>query len=369
MTKNKFNTLLATTAVLALSACGGSGTSDGSALNPTSPPPINGGAAEQELPDINENLPAILPQAKKVVAIPESATIEEIAVILQELSADDQVKIKVSDLSSIAEELGLDEYLDEIDDDTEVVLLVGEKTTSGLIPVYLQVNKADGFEEGLRNLTFALEGLFDAFDWAVLLDTAIAMNAASQENVDGTSGDRVTIKRTTFNNGGKTGNELFVVVEGADESQYVDAQVAFADVGGGDKFSVFSVDADGGVFTAPIGEHNYTGRAAVQWDNRTNTASGEVTMAVTFAGSSSTANISAPALTGDGTASFTGSLAVDTVRGTYGSTTASVTTDGTSEDAQIFGMFNGDASITAGALFDTNTGGENVSGVFGLVKD
>lgn len=37
MTKTKFNTLLATTAVLALSACGGSG--DGTAANPTQPPP------------------------------------------------------------------------------------------------------------------------------------------------------------------------------------------------------------------------------------------------------------------------------------------------------------------------------------------
>ena len=39
MTKTKMNTLLATTAVLALAACGGSG--DGSATNPTQPPPTD----------------------------------------------------------------------------------------------------------------------------------------------------------------------------------------------------------------------------------------------------------------------------------------------------------------------------------------
>ena len=38
MTKTKLNALLATTAVLALAACGGSGTSNGSALNPTQDP-------------------------------------------------------------------------------------------------------------------------------------------------------------------------------------------------------------------------------------------------------------------------------------------------------------------------------------------
>ena len=40
MTKARMNMLLATTAVLALSACGGGGTSDGSALNPTTSLPV-----------------------------------------------------------------------------------------------------------------------------------------------------------------------------------------------------------------------------------------------------------------------------------------------------------------------------------------
>lgn len=128
------------------------------------------------------------------------------------------------------------------------------------------------------------------------------------------------------------------------------------------------VKASEATLTPPVGSFTYSGTGKMIWDD--NIANGDVSMSATF-GSNATATISADNLiTSDNrSAGFSGSVIIDNVSGLYGSTSAQITIDETSMDAGIIGAFNGNASLTGGAVFDAATAGENVVGVFSLVKD
>jgi hypothetical protein len=128
------------------------------------------------------------------------------------------------------------------------------------------------------------------------------------------------------------------------------------------------VKASEATLNAPVGSFTYSGTGKMMWDD--NIANGNVSMSATF-GSNSAATISANNLiTPDNlSAGFSGTVAIDNVSGLFSSNSAQITIGDTSIDAGIIGMFNGDASLAGGAVFDAAKAGENVVGVFSLTKD
>lgn len=154
-----------------------------------------------------------------------------------------------------------------------------------------------------------------------------------------------------------------------DEDDFSDAEIYKFDYQG-EPFFAGGAIASSSDFARPNGEFTYGGRSAVQWGDAKQLAIGDVEMTAVFGNNISTARIEARNLSGDGTtAAFSGNVLIDNVSGTYASTSASITTNSMTVDAGILGVFNGDATLTSGIVFDAQTAGDETAGVFSMSRN
>ena len=126
--------------------------------------------------------------------------------------------------------------------------------------------------------------------------------------------------------------------------------------------------ADGSSFNKVNGTFTFAGLGAIAVG--TEIFSGGVEMQTTFGDIASTATISAPTLTnGTDTASFSGNVIIDNVSGIYLTEEAQISTASNSEmAATILGQFNTDSTASSGTIYDNSTNGKNVMGSFTVAK-
>ena len=345
MTQTKMNMLLATTAVLALSACGSSSTPK------VEKPPLS------EPERLSVSVPSA--QATRLIDVSNIDNINEILEILENEEEGAGASIPVS-LALRA--IGMDDeaqQLADLGDDEPQIFFIAGQSVAGKRVYYSNFESVSGLIPGERTVY-----LMDKLK-AVLFQAGNA-EFESIEFVENNSRNlNIGILRQTGDDGYR---ELEAAVESdVDEDDYVTVDII---KGVMDGENVFRIRAQGSsdTFSQPVGAMTYSGRGALQWDD--NIAVGDVTMTATF-DSSSTASIVAKNLLteNDLSAGFSGDVIINNTTGLYGSSGAQIVIGEDTMDAGIIGAFNRDATATAGAVFDGKTGGENVSGVFGLVKD
>lgn len=325
----KLHALFAISAVALLSACGGG--SSGVSSNPTINRPI-----------LN------LPSAINRLEVPEGADRSELIALLSAAEVGDYVELPY----------GVIENLSPPPFDGMVKYVVGETILDRKVTIYAFTPKTVSYL-GDREVSFhsSIEDYLESYT----ANSPAFGNLIEEENAG----------ETLFQLFYGTHNGEFGIMsaKALDEVDLADAMIFTFEDDGVMKRGI-ELYATGEVFLMPIGQYDYTGLAAVQWDNGTKLAQGDVQMSVTFSNTTSTANIDANSLTGDGSAArFSGNLVIDSSTGSYSSTSASLTTDSITVPAGIVGIFASDAGLTAGSVFDAGTVGEQVSGVFSMSRD
>jgi hypothetical protein len=345
MANTTISTMLATTAVLTLAACGGGGSTSGTGTSVVKP----------------ETLSITLPatSASRMLDVSNATDFAEIVTALNSAKVGDGVEIPLELALRALGDTETADQLANIDPQPTVTLIVGQGVVQKTLNyVILNENSDLGFagERGLNMLgTFdqfvirAVDADFDTIEYVANPDRNLQIYFGTETDTTG-----------------------FTALEGSvesldDDGSYVTARVRSALLDG-NRSTWINVDAASATFTNPNGQFTYNGRGALQWDD--NVALGDVTMSTNF-GASSTATISANDLiTHDNlSAGFSGNLTINNVSGLFGSNSAQITIGENSIDAGIIGAFNGDASFAGGAIFDAATAGENAAGVFSLVKD
>jgi hypothetical protein len=314
MTKNGI-LMLSTIGLLA--ACGGS--SDGSAVNPI----------------------ASAPTAVRKIALNDQNNLESVIQQIDSAQNGDYFDIPSTTLYGEDGELESVVRIVVVDD------LAGAKKL---------LYSSEELGAGNRDIFFVTEGGLGLLQGDILDVSFTELDSSEERNI---------FIETSTNTDGYRGIEI-----------YVDSDVDYADASlyqissEGRTFFIGSASASSSDFSLPAGEFNYGGRAALVWDDGNKLAVGDIRMTARFANTSSTATIQADNLVGYGTtAAFSGNVAIDNATGTYASTSASITTNGTSVNAGILGIFNGDATRTAGTIFDASTSGEQAAGVFSMSRD
>jgi hypothetical protein len=313
-----------------LAACGGS--NDGSAVNPTVEAPIAGA-------------PIVINKVE--LTDPDNA--EAVTNQIEMAEPGDSFDIPASTLFDAPEAFA----------DVEIELTVGD-TLNGTSVYYVTIPAVpDANFLGDRGI-FAMSSFANSLgideDDLEVTYTNIAFDADRNVNIQSVSGI----------------NDYRSLEAGADDgtdTEYVDASIVSYTVEG-QKYYENKMNGTGSTFTSPVGSYNYSGRAAVAWDDGSKLASGSVTMSASFGAASSSAVISASELAGeDATAAFTGTVNIDNEAGTFSSTSATITTNGSNAAANILGIFNSDATLTAGTVFDSATTGRQAAGVFSMSRD
>lgn len=314
-----------------LAACGGS--NDGSAVNPTEEPAF-----------------FTVPTAINKIELEDPNDGEVIARQIGDANKGDYFEIPAAT------------FIDEIPDgfdDVKVLLIIGD-VLNDTTTYYINIPAVPDAE------FLGERGVFAASSIASSLGIDEDALAVSYTNID------YDAERDIYVNSGSGANNyksLEAGVDNADQTEYAEASIVSYAVDGQTYYSS-EMFGTGGNFTSPTGSYDYSGRAAVQWDDGSKAAIGSITMSASFGATTSSANISASDLTGDGTsAAFSGTVIIDNVTGTYSSNSATMTTNGSNAEANILGIFNSDATLTAGTVFDSATTGKQAAGVFSMSRD
>ena len=326
----KTKSILLLTAAALVTACGGS--TGGQAVNPLVEAPI------VEAPIVDA------PVALRKVELIDATSFEVTIAQLDEAEKGDYFDIPSSLFGAETES-------------TNVRLVIGDMLKTGKKIVYSILPEIDQNMNAGREF-FVYDTVSDAF-------TALGTNFNDAELViDSNSEKNISISSWS---GDSDYRSLYADIGSEEDYAYSDIQ-RFSD----DGRTVYGADvgASSDTFNRPEGEFIFSGRTAVQWAGGTKIAKGDVRMTATFGNTASSATIVADNLAGEGaTAEFSGSLAIDNATGTYASTAARLKVGDTSLDAGILGIFNGDATLTAGTIFDENTSGEQAAGVFVMSRD
>lgn len=324
----KLNATLSVSAVALLAACGG------------------GSSTVNSNPTINQPILGVLDPVRRL-EIPEGADRSEILALLSEADVGDYVELP----------FGVIENLSTPFDDV-VQYVVGETILDRKIIIYSYTPNTS-FYSGDRAISahHSINDYMKSFTanspaFGLLIDERSAGGALLQLFYGTHQGEFGIIEA------GATG-----------EIEFAEAKIFSFEDDGVMKRGI-DLYATGDIFLLPIGQYDYRGTAAVQWDNGTKLAQGNVQMSVTFSNTNSTATIGANSLVGEGsTAQFSGNLVIDSSSGSYSSTSATLTTNSNTMPAGIMGIFTSDAELTAGSIFDADTVGEQVSGVFSMTRE
>jgi len=319
----KLNATLAVSAVALLAACGGG--SNGVSSNPT----------------INQPILGVIDAVRKI-EIPEGADRSEIIELLSTAEGGDYVEFPLGFLENT-----------DISSGPLAIYVVGNTIGESKVILYSTVPPT-GDIEGDRILLIypTIEAALDSF--IIYSDE----NATWTDLYNGPEG------ALTISQYANTEERFALMAQNGDANVYIDK--IYIDGTKATVFSVFSWE----LFALPSGAFDYTGWSIVQWDGGNELAQGEVQMSVTFSNSESTATIDAPNLNGEGsTAHFSGNLVIDGKTGAYSSTSATLAINGNVQPAGVLGIFTPDAEGTAGVIFDMNTVGEQVNGVFGMTRE
>jgi hypothetical protein len=324
----KPNATLAVCSAALLAACGGG--SSGVSNNPT--------------------LSTSAPVAERKIEIPDDADLETINALIDGAQKNDYLEVP---FQTIANGDLPPEY-----DDEKVTIIVGDTISNSRTVYYAVFPSVDSLDvSGARSL-FVYNTAADAFR---------AITSGFNDSLLGVLGEDVArnIEISAWS-GDDDYNSLYAAVGGNDD--YVFSEIETFSYNNRTVYGAY-VEASPEQFIVPNGPYTYRGIAAVQWDDGAKLATGEVEMTANFGMSSSTANITASNLAGTGsTAAFSGSLEIDNSTGSYFSSSATIVTNGNSNNAKILGLFNQDATKTAGVVFDTETAGERTAGVFALSR-
>lgn len=310
-------------ALLALSACGGGGSTD---IMPkeTSPTP--------------ETMSLSVPQASGDRT--EYETVDALLSALPNLKEGDEISIPLEEVSDVEVPSG----------SGNLTLTVGE-TTNG---VTLITSNLPAFADSEGSADFiAVSGLQAFADLIVTDPTNQEFTALLSENVNGTEIEIAIV--TADNDYYKLASEAGLTV-----AEVIDQPF------NGSAYKQIEARKSAASFTSPSGSFDYSGKSALGVSDEV--AVGDVTMRADF--DAGTATIAAPSLAVVGsetTAGFNGSVVIDNASGRYASSSASITIDDQNYDAGIIGVFSSDASISSGSVFDADQ--STASGVFSVVQD